>query len=282
MSGPFFLFINIVFFSRLIKTMSVPLLIGNFTSEADFKKQVADYQRLLKLRSKLNAENEQYSFQIEENMAGIPIAPSPYKSITENTSDQFALIQRATAELQPYLGQEASSFVLLYLTSIPELQLFVLKFPAFERKYLIPREGSLLTIGDVNNIWEEFKATIVPEQQQQQPAASSVSSPTLLVTAPAAKPAVPTSGVRLRTQIRPGGRRVPRPKIPTENDLITLAQQSSTLTNFKNSLKDQYRQTDVGRYLEKLAAALDVPVRSNDTNGVLWTRVQRMVDRIVA
>ena len=146
--------------------MSVPLLIGSFTSETDFKKQVANYERLLALRAKLNRENEQYSFQIEENMAGIPNAPIPFQSLSAQTSSDFALTQQATTDLLPYMGSSAASFVFTYLTSTPEKQSFVLNFPQFETRYLVGRTN--LSPAEVDVAWEQFKTILITQQQQKQ------------------------------------------------------------------------------------------------------------------
>lgn len=139
--------------------MSVPLLIGSFSSKADYERKLRDQRKLLRIQAGLNQNAEKANLAVQSFVDGAKPAPEPFESIEEKISNTNQLRANAIDSLQNILSaSEANNFVGTYLDTAEELVQFNRFFGDFSDKI---KGIKLLTPSYLNSLWERYKATLV-------------------------------------------------------------------------------------------------------------------------
>lgn len=138
--------------------MSVPLLIGNFKSEADYRRKVADQKKLLQLQSKLNTEADKASLQQAQIMEGVVPGVVPDIDISQTLLDYNQQRQDAIVNADEVMTKrDAMTFVDTYLQTLDDLVSFNRNFGSFQESI----SGiKLIDPAYMNQLWQKFQAQL--------------------------------------------------------------------------------------------------------------------------
>lgn len=138
--------------------MSVPLLIGNFKSEADYRRKVADQKKLLQLQSKLNTEADKASLQQAQIMEGVVPGVVPEIDISQVLLDYNQQRQDAIVNADEVMTKrDAMTFVDTYLQTLDDLVSFNRNFGTFQESI----SGiKLIDPAYMNQLWTKFQAQL--------------------------------------------------------------------------------------------------------------------------
>lgn len=149
--------LNNLFF--IIKEMSVPLLIGNFKSEADYRRKVIDQNKLIRLQSKLNTEADKASLLQRQTMElGLKPAPAPEVEVSAAIQDYNQQRTMAIASADEVLSKrDATSFVDTYLKTLDNFVMFNRYWDDFKQSIANIR---LIDASYMNTLWTKFQKQI--------------------------------------------------------------------------------------------------------------------------
>jgi len=139
--------------------MSVPLLIGNFKSEADYRRKLADQQKLLKLQTKLNTSASKSSLQMAQIMNGVIPAAVPEEDVSVTLQDINRQRQDAIIVASEVMTRRnAFRFVDTYLKTLDDLVMF--------NQYWGQFSDSISGIKNIdplfmNTLWRKFERQVL-------------------------------------------------------------------------------------------------------------------------
>lgn len=152
--------------------MSVPLLPGSFTSQADYDRKIEDQMKYLKLRAKLNTISEESTLRIQSGVT--PVAPTPTNLDDEELGKQ-QIRNSIVSALTPFVGQPvAYDFILKYLDDADDMD----EFNGALADFTPELQGHMIITSDqLWQMWQRWKrgamaegsgarASIYPLQQE--------------------------------------------------------------------------------------------------------------------
>jgi hypothetical protein len=134
--------------------MSVPYLVGNFTSKADYDRKKADLKKLLKLQIALNTEADRASMRTAGIMEGVRPAPIPEVEVSETLLDYNAQRQQAIEYAKEKLkATDALTFVDKYLKDLDDLVEFNRSWGDFQEAI---QNVQMVDASYMNTLWKKF------------------------------------------------------------------------------------------------------------------------------